>query len=67
LTKYTIQWIFRICEYFSEICFWIFVIADALFKTTAEKFFDPTADIIWSILFSKILKVWLIAVKLYNE
>jgi len=58
---------FKIYEYFSEICLRAFAIADALSEITAINFFGPIADNTRSISFSRRSAVCLTADKSRNE
>lgn len=56
-TKCTTQRMFKMCGYFSDICFRALEMADALSVTIAANLFDPTADNTRSISFSRTLAV----------
>ena len=43
-TKCAMHRIFKMCGYFSEICFRALAMTAALSETMAENFFDPIAD-----------------------
>ena len=59
LIQYTIQHVFKINGYFSEIFFWALAIAVALFDTTAENFLGPIVHSTFSISSSSNFAVWL--------